>query len=79
MATKQLFQAALGIKSPWYVQGVDVEAEKRLLTIAVDFVEGSRFEHPESPGEHPVHDTRVKRYRHLNFLALREIRPPVSG
>jgi hypothetical protein len=36
----QLFEAALGIKAPWYVQGIDFGAE---LTIAVDFVAGTRF------------------------------------
>jgi transposase len=36
----QLFEAALGINAPWYVQGVDFGTE---LTIAVDFVAGSRF------------------------------------
>jgi len=68
MATKQLFEAALGISSPWYVQGVDFEAEKHLLTISVDFIVGTRFEHPGAPGEHPVHDTKTKRLRHLNFF-----------
>jgi transposase len=68
MATKELFEAALGITSPWFVQGVDFEAEKHLLTIAVDFSAGSRFTHPDVLGEHPVHDTRTKRLRHLNFF-----------
>jgi transposase len=68
MATKQLFEAALGIKPPWYVQGVDFEADKHLLTIAVDFTAGSRFAYADAPGEHPVHDTRTKRLRHLNFF-----------
>ena len=79
MATKQLFEAALGIKDPWYIQGVDFEADKHLLTIAVDFAAGSRFRHPDAPGEHPVHDTRTKRMRHLNFFqheCFLEIRVP---
>jgi transposase len=79
MLTKQLFEAALGIKDPWYIQGVDFEAEKHLLTIAVDFSAGSRFPHPAAPGEHPVHDTRTKRLRHLNFFqheCFLEIRVP---
>ncbi|OUL79524.1 ISL3 family transposase, partial [Paraburkholderia hospita] len=61
----QLFEAALGINAPWYVQGVDFGTE---LTIAVDFVAGSRFAYPGVPGEHPVHDTVIKRLRHLNFF-----------
>ena len=68
MVTKKLFEAALGITSPWYVQGVEFEAEKHLLTISVDFIVGTRFEYAGVPGEHPVHDTKTKRLRHLNFF-----------
>jgi transposase len=66
--TNKLFEAALGIASPWYVQGIDFDAEQKQLTIQVDFEVGSRFAFPGEPGEHPVHDTTTKRYRHLNFF-----------
>ncbi|MEJ5211994.1 MAG: ISL3 family transposase [Burkholderiales bacterium] len=64
----QLFEAALGVSPPWFVQGVDFDAAKRTLTIRIDFAAGSRFAHPAAAGLHPVHDTQVKRYRHLNFF-----------
>lgn len=64
----QLFEAALGIADPWYVQGVEFDAGKKTLTIGIDFVAGSRFAHPGAVGLHPVHDTQLKRYRHLNFF-----------
>src|SRR5215468_179819 len=66
--TNQLFEAALGIKSPWFVQAVDFDAGQRRLTVRVDFPRGTRFAHPKSPGEHPVHDTQIKQFRHLNFF-----------
>jgi transposase len=44
------------------------DTAKRQLTITVDFVAGSRFAYPGGAGEHPVHDTRIKRLRHLNFF-----------
>ena len=75
----QLFEAALGIAQPWYVQGVDFDAAKKTLTIVIDFTAGSRFAHPGAPGLHPVHDTQVKRYRHLNFFqheCYLEVRTP---
>lgn len=49
------------------------------LTIGVDFRARSRFSHPEVAGEHPVHDTQTKRYRHLNFFqheCFLEVRVP---
>jgi len=75
----QLFEAPLGISDPWYVQGVDFDAAGKTLTIAIDFVAGSRFAHPEAAGLHPVHDTVAKRYRHLNFFqheCFLEVRTP---
>ena len=66
--TAKLFEAALGITSPWYINGVEFDAAKKTLSIAVDFVAGSRFAVPGVAGEHPAHDTVTKRYRHLNFF-----------
>lgn len=66
--TNQLFESALGITAPWYVQGVDFDAAQHQLTIAVDFVAGTRFAYAGVAGEHPVHDTQIKRLRHLNFF-----------
>lgn len=75
----QLFEAALGIAKPWYVQGVEFDAAKKVLTITVDFVAGTRFPAGGATGVHPVHDTQVKRLRHLNFFqheCFLEVRTP---
>ena len=64
----QIFEAALGIANPWYINGVDFNAEQKSLSIHIDFVVGSRFTYPGIEGVHPVHDTQIKRYRHLNFF-----------
>ena len=64
----KLFEAALGITVPWYINGVDFDAAQKSLTICVDFVAGSRFTVPGVEGAHPAHDTVTKRYRHLNFF-----------
>jgi transposase len=75
----QLFEAALGIAKPWYIQGVDFDAANKTLTISVDFVAGTRFPVPGMAGVHPVHDTQIKRLRHLNFFqheCFLEVRTP---
>src|ERR1700681_380295 len=77
--TNQLFESALGITAPWYVRSVDFDAAQRQLNIAVDFVAGSRFGYAGVVGEHPVHDTQIKRLRHLNFFqheCFLEVRVP---
>lgn len=79
MQSEQLFEAALGVSTPWYVRETIFDAEGRSLTICVDFRSGSRFRHSEAAGEHPVHDTQIKRYRHLNFFeheCFLEVRVP---
>ena len=77
--TAKLFEAALGIASPWYINGVEFDAAQKTLAIAVDFVAGSRFAVPGVEGAYPAHDTVTKRYRHLNFFqheCVLEVRTP---
>ena len=77
--SNELFAAALGVATPWYVRDVAFDAGKRLLTIAIDFAKGSRFPYEGVEGLHPVHDTQTKRYRHLNFFqheCYLEVRTP---
>ena len=61
MMTAKLFEAALGITSPWYIRGVDFDVVKKSLTLNVDFVAGSRFGVPEVDGAYPAYDTLAKR------------------
>lgn len=77
--TDKLFEAALGVSPPWQVTGVDLDAAAKTLTIRVDFIAGSRFAPVGVDGQHPVHDTVAKRYRHLNFFqheCFLEVRVP---
>jgi len=79
MHSEALFEQALGVASPWFVRETAFDSGKQTLTVRVDFRRGSRFAHPDEPGEHPVHDTQVKRYRHLNFFqheCFLEVRVP---
>ncbi len=75
----QIFEAALGVTPPWFIADLEFDEAARTLTIQVDFRRGSRFQIPDFEGEHPVHDTVTKRYRHLNFFqheCFLEVRVP---
>lgn len=61
--SKEIFEAALGVGSPWFVADMDFDEDERKLTIQIDFERGSRFELPVVEGAHPVHDTVIKRCR----------------
>lgn len=74
-----LFAKALGVSEPWFVSGLEFDEKERRLTIRLDFRRGARFGHERAEGVHPVHDTQIKRYRHLNFFqheCLLEARVP---
>jgi transposase len=75
----RLFEAALGITPPWFVAGVGFDEPTKVLTVCIDFKAGSRFAVQGVAGEHPVHDTVTKTYRHLNFFqheCVLEVRTP---
>lgn len=64
----RLFEAALGIAPPWFVAGVQFDQTSKVLTVVIDYAAGSCFAVEAVAGEHPVHDTVTKTYRHLNFF-----------
>jgi transposase len=66
--TTKVFEAALGIIAPWSVGAVEFDEVTKVLTVPVDFTPGTRFTVSGHEGLHPVHDTVVKTYRHLNFF-----------
>ncbi len=68
MATEKIFEAALGINTPWYIAGLNFEPSQRKLRIRVDFEVGTRFAVAGESQDHPVHDTVTKTYRHLDFF-----------
>jgi transposase len=75
----RLFEAALGIAPPWFVAGVRFDESSKVLTVGIDFAVGTRFAAEGADGEHPVHDTVTKTYRHLNFFqheCVLEVRTP---
>ena len=69
MNSLQLFQAALALPSPWYVQSVEFKKTfgKSQLDIHIAFPRGSKFK-DEAGQECPVHDTLDKTWRHLDFF-----------
>lgn len=52
----KIFEAALGITEPWFIQGVDFDAGQKALSIHIDFIADSRFAYSGIEGAHPVHD-----------------------
>lgn len=69
MRDVDLFQMALGLESPWYVDRTEFDAERKRLDLYLDFRKGGRFTCPEcGKGGCPAHDTTEKTWRHLDFF-----------
>jgi len=69
---KDLFERALHIESPWYIDDLDFNEHERKLIVFVDFQKGSKFYYENADegikGEFSVYDTTRKNWRHLNFF-----------
>jgi transposase len=66
---KELFEAALGISKPLYINEVIFDMEKQELHLHIDFSKGGRFACPKCGDEDlSVHDTASKTWRHLDFF-----------
>ena len=68
MDDKQLFQATLGLKAPWFVSEVKLDRAEKKLDIFIDFERGARFPCPDCRTLCEIHDTSQRTWRHLNFF-----------
>jgi transposase len=68
MKENELFELALNIHSPWLVQEISFDGEKKRLDIEIDFESGSMLPCPECKSASKVYDTVQKEWRHLNFF-----------
>ncbi len=72
MRPNELFEKALGLCKPWYIEKIDFDEEKRKLDVQINFERGAVFEHiDEETGEVEQckgYDTKEKEWRHLNFF-----------
>jgi transposase len=71
-STNQLFETALGIKTPWFINEVKFNEDEKRLDIYIDFKKGSEFyyedEQTSVKGSFKAYDTTNKSWRHLNFF-----------
>jgi transposase len=68
MSMMNIFSSALGIKEPWYVEGVNFDVTKKRLDISIDFRRGTKFTVPGTASSYTAYDTVKKTWRHLNFF-----------
>ena len=68
MSSEALFSIALGITSPWQVEGIDFSEKNKRLDIKIGFNRGATFACPVCGTAAPAYDTKEKTWRHLNFF-----------
>jgi len=65
---QKLFESALSISSPWFIEEMSFSETDRRLDIHINFTRGTHFPLDGSSETFPVHDTVEKSWRHLNFF-----------
>lgn len=75
----QIIELALGLPgTPWRLESMSLDKEKRLVTINLGFARGSRFAHPETKEMLSVEDTAERIWRHMNFFQYAcEVKAPL--
>ena len=68
MTEQQLFAAALGLQSPWYVSNLNFSLAAKKLDIEIDFKQGSDFSCPTCDKSAKPYDTKKQSWRHMNFF-----------
>ena len=73
---QQVFSMALGIREPWFIKSLELvpsskDPERLEMRIEIDFREGTKFQYGDSKDCYPVHNTRERTWRHLNFFQYR--------
>lgn len=68
MNSESLFAVALGITSPWQVEGIEFSTENKRLDIKIGFSRGATFACPVCGAAAPAYDTKEKTWRHMNFF-----------
>lgn len=72
MLTKELFELALHIQSPWYIEDIQFNPDSKRLDIYINFYKGSLFHYESAAenitGDYKAYDTQFKEWRHLNFF-----------
>src|SRR4051794_41877151 len=69
MRDTELFQAALGLGTPWSVSGSRFDAAARRLDLEITFAKGARFACPScGAAGGPAYDTKQMTWRHLPFF-----------
>ena len=78
-----LFQMALGLIPPWFVDRSEFDADEKRLDLYLDFSSGGRFTCPECGRDGcAAYDSEEKTWRHLNFFQHEtslHARPPASS
>ena len=69
MRDTDLFEMALGLMPPWFVDRSEFDAEEKRLDLYIDFFRGGRFACPEcGQTDCAAYDSEEKTWRHLNFF-----------
>jgi transposase len=65
---KQLLEIGLELDSPWEIEKIEFKGERGRLEVEINYQNGSLFNCPKCGKKCKVKDSKIFRWRHLNFF-----------
>ncbi len=73
MRDRELYATILGLRDPWAVGDVELDAKQETVRVIVSAREGTQFTCPECNAVSPRHDHRRREWRHLDTCQFQTI------
>jgi transposase len=73
MRDRELYATILGIRSPWLVTEVELDAVEEEVRVRIEFEDGAVVTCPECGSACPCHDHRTRTWRHLDTCQYRTV------
>lgn len=73
MQDRDLYTQILGLRKPWSVRNVNLDAKAGKVTLTIGLVDGTALHCPECKKACPRYDSRLRRWRHLDTYQFQTI------
>ena len=73
MRDKELFGAILGVRHPWHVTNVELDASTEEVRVLIEAIDGTRFACPRCARDCGRYDARRRSWRHLDTCQFKTV------
>ena len=67
----QVVTKLLALENPWYIEKIDIQNQNKVVDIIMSYKRGSKFKCVQCEQECSIHDSSIRRIRHLDIFEYR--------